>query len=184
MVPFDLMLLSDLSDSTSYKRMFLAVLLFSALRVSAGTPHGQIVHIEDGDLDGLVITMKRDECFGPCPVYSVSIHGDGTVVYEGSKYVKVEGKRDYKIPKTRVKELVREFYRIGFFSLKDSYTSLDKGNGLVEEVTDLPGTTTTITIGGRTKSVYNYYGGPKALERLEDKIDKISGSAKYVRRRT
>ena len=152
------------------------------INLLAPLPPAEPRQMRERDLAGVVITMKRDECYGPCPIYSVTIHGDGTVIYKGVKYVKVSGRRTFRIPKEKVRELVREFYKVEFLSMKDSYTALDKGNGIYEEASDLSGTTTSITIGGKTKRVYNYYGGPTALDDLEGKIDSISGVAKYVRR--
>jgi hypothetical protein len=133
-------------------------------------------------LTGVVITLERYECYGECPVYSISIRGDGTVVYKGKKFVKVKGERRYKIPKEKVAELVDKFYEIDYFSLEDEYTTVVDADGSVTVVTDLPGAQTSITIGGRTKRVYNYFGGPAALEELERQVDEITESVKYVRR--
>ncbi len=44
-----------------------------------------------------VITFHRHTCFGTCPDYSVTIRGDGTVVYQGNSDVKVLGLQSYKI---------------------------------------------------------------------------------------
>lgn len=154
-----------------------------ALSLTPTPPTAGQAKLDEGLLEKVVITLKRDRCFGSCPIYTLTICGDGTVEYEGIEFVRVKGKRSYKIPRQRVRELVVEFYRIDYFSLKDSYTSRDLGNGMVEEATDLPGTTTSIKIGDAHKSVYNYYGGPESLDRLEEKIDEVSGVARFVERR-
>ena len=125
---------------------------------------------------GLLVTMKRGNCFGGCPVYMVSIFGDGTVIYEGKDFVKVKGKRTHKISKNKVQRLIREFQRIHYFSLKDKYT--EDENGL--SFTDGRSTTTSIRLNGRSKEVYNYYGAPKSLERLEKMIDNITGVSKFI----
>ena len=128
------------------------------------------------------MTLDRSECFGPCPIYSISIHGDGTVIYHGKKYVSVVGKRVHKIPVDDVRKLIDEFNKLGYFSLKDEYTQVVNADGSITHVSDLPGTTTSIKIKRRKKTVYNYFGGPEALRKLERKIDEISQSARYVRR--
>ncbi len=40
-----------------------------------------------------VITLERTACFGACPVYTLSIYADGTVVYNGERFVDVEGEQ-------------------------------------------------------------------------------------------
>lgn len=160
------------------------VLLALALLASACVARTgeQANQIRESDLETVVITLERSACFGPCPIYTLSIQGDGTVTYDGKRFVKVEGRRTYKIPKSDVKKLVEQFYKIGYFSLKDEYTQVENPDGTVTVVTDLPTHTTSIAIGGRKKRVVNYFGGPESLRELENKIDEISRSAKYVRR--
>jgi hypothetical protein len=165
------------------KMKLLAVLVLtslSALPVGAARAQKSRPKFNERDLKTAVITLKRTACFGACPIYSVTIHGDGTVDYEGIRFVKVEGKRSYKISKKSVRDLVNEFYRINYFSFDDEYVSIKNPDGTETTVTDLPSCDTSITIGGKTKSVHNYVGGPKSLETLERKIDWVSGVAKYV----
>ena len=50
----------------------------------------------------VVIRLERTACFGECPVYSVAIDGDGNVVYEGAKFVRVVGRQTDRIPASRV----------------------------------------------------------------------------------
>jgi hypothetical protein len=157
-----------------------ALIILSALNATAATPQRRRARYSEKDLKTAVITLKRTPCFGACPIYSVTIYGNGTVVYEGERFVKVTGKRTHRISKASVRELVDEFFRIGYFSLRDEYVSVKNPDGTVTQVTDLPSRDTSITIGTRAKSVHNYYGGPESLARLERKIDKISGVAKYV----
>ena len=37
------------------------------------------------DTKGTVVRLERSECYGTCPSYSVEIHGDGSVEYEGKE---------------------------------------------------------------------------------------------------
>ena len=44
----------------------------------------------------VVITLERTACFGVCPVYKLTIYGDGRVLYDGIRFVRTEGpKNDY-----------------------------------------------------------------------------------------
>ena len=126
---------------------------------------------EPTDVKDVVITMERDSYISPS--YSLIIYGNGTVIYEGEINVHVTGKQVSQISQEKVKELVDEFYRIDYFSLNDSYTI---------PVMDLTRTTTSITINGKTKSVYNYGNeAPRKLVELENKIDEITNSSKWVK---
>lgn len=124
----------------------------------------------------VTITINRGTCRGICPVYSLAIYGDGTVVYEGEKFVRVTGRQVSKISQEKVKELIDEFYRINYFSLKDSYKEY--------VITDLDTVITSITINGKTKTIRHYRGdrnAPKELTTLEDKIDEIVNSSQWIK---
>lgn len=118
-------------------------------------------------IENAVITMERTPCFGFCPDYSLTIFGNGTVIYEGRNFVDTTGKQITSISKEQVRMLIDEFYRIDFFSLEDEYS---------DQVTDLPTTTTSIRIDNRFKQVMDYYGAPEQLKDLEDKIDEVTKS--------
>jgi hypothetical protein len=121
----------------------------------------------------VVITIERTACYGACPVYSLEITGDGTVTYQGRQFVRVIGKATATIPPEAVQQLVAEFERIHYFDLQNIYTA---------HITDLPTTTTSIRIGERFKKVVDRYGGPDELEKLEDRIDEVAGSDRWVKK--
>tara|TARA_Y100000310_G_C20468874_1_gene709003 strand:+ start:203 stop:694 length:492 start_codon:yes stop_codon:yes gene_type:complete len=129
-----------------------------------------------GDIGDVEITLERTACFGSCPVYKLRILGDGSVNYEGEKFVEVVGTRTIKIGESKVKELVDAFYKADYFSLKDSYVG-------GECATDHPYAMTSIVIGEVTKSVNNYHGcsSPDKLVDLEDKIDELVGSSGWIK---
>jgi Domain of unknown function (DUF6438) len=41
--------------------------------------------------DQIVITLEPTACFGPCPVYTLRITGEGRVDYTGTQAVRVAG---------------------------------------------------------------------------------------------
>ena len=124
------------------------------------------------DFSDVTIKLERTPCFGFCPAYSVLIYGNGTVNYNGMNFVETKGSKVYEISTDKVKELVTDIYETNYFSLKDRYE---------EQVTDLPSAITTVTIGGQTKSIYNYgNAGPQKLENLELKIDEITQSKTLI----
>ena len=103
---------------------------------------------------------------------TLTIYENGTVDYEGRNFVAVTGRQTSTIPQEDVRELVKHFYDIGYFSLEDEYAA---------QVTDLPTTTTSISIDGRFKKIVDYYGAPEKLRQLENKIDEIANSEVWVK---
>jgi hypothetical protein len=119
-----------------------------------------------------IVTMKRSGCYGTCPIYSLTIFGNGTVVYEGHRYVAIARIQTSTISKQEVRELVDHFYNIGYFSMENEYT----GN-----VGDIPTATTSIRVGERFKLVADTHGAPDRLKQLEDRIDNIADSDRWVK---
>lgn len=122
-----------------------------------------------------MISLERTLCYGRCPVYSITIYGDGTVRYEGKEHVNVKGSQARVINQERVRQLVAEFERVGYFSMNDAYTAY--------MITDAPSVITSITIDGRTKRVRHYLGdrtAPKELMFLENRVDEVAGSREWV----
>lgn len=123
------------------------------------------------NLSDIEITLERTACYGSCPVYSVTIFGDGTVIYDGKQYVRIEGKRIYDIPIEDVEKLVAEFYQVGYFSLDDKYDT---------PITDHPTIITSIRVGNETKTVSNYANSaPDRVHELEKNIDELTNSESY-----
>jgi hypothetical protein len=131
------------------------------------------------DAAGAVITLERAACFGTCPIYKLTLHGDGRVEYLGGQYVAVIGPRTGAISPAQVQELLAAFNRAGYARLADAYTA---------PATDLPSTITSLTLNGQTKTVNNYGGcvidfpgkAPQALCDLETQIDTVTQSAQWV----
>lgn len=126
--------------------------------------------------DELIIKLERTACFGKCPVYSLLIKGDGTVIYSGVDFVKIKGIQEAKISKDAVNRLITEFEKADYSSLKDSYTAFGKS--------DMPSVNTSISMGYMTKSVKHYHGdssAPKQLTDLENKIDEIVNTAQWIK---
>jgi hypothetical protein len=129
------------------------------------------------DFANVNITLSRGPCHGMCPVYSLEIDDNGGVIYRGYEYVKLTGEHTSSIPIPKVKELINKFYSSGFFELEDRYDQV--------RITDQPSAEISITIDGKTKSVYDYHGtfdSPKLekLRNLENTIDEITNSSQWV----
>jgi hypothetical protein len=137
---------------------------------------GENVMAQSKSKSEILITIERTSCFGSCPVYSAKIYADGTVVYKGTEFVKVKGKKQYNISQERIKTLIEEFQKINYFSLKDKYDADENGMS----ITDQPTTITSISLDGKQKSVVNYYCAPKELEKLEEKIESLANLDEFI----
>ena len=131
------------------------------------------------DLSQVVMRLERGQCHGSCPEYSVEIHGDGSVTYEGKSSVLVEGKLDWIIPHADVVALIDELQKAGYFKLKDEYSDGSFGG---------PHCKSLLTIANKTKSVSDGGGSackpnaptdkcvPDRVRAIHDAIDRYSGA--------
>jgi hypothetical protein len=167
------------------KKTSLLLTVLSLMFITDNSVFGQNEHrVNETAPSEITISMKRDgfPCgylpakkeLSNCPAYSIVIANDGMVIYEGIMGVKARGKRTFVIPTEQVKELVADFERIKFFDLQDKYTEKRLSDGSVRTIDHSNGTTITLKIGNKTKSVYNFYGAPEELTALQEKLDDIS----------
>jgi Domain of unknown function (DUF6438) len=128
------------------------------------------------DTKGTVVKLERTECYGTCPAYSVEIHGDGSVEYEGKAYVGKKGKQRAQIAPAALVALAARFEKAGFFHL-------DWADPCDLVATDHPTAKLTFTTGLRTRTIEDYHGNgcmPKVLRELEDEVDRVGGTARWV----
>ena len=127
------------------------------------------------DPQSVVIRIERGPCFGTCPVYRVTLYGDGTVRYDGKDHVSARGSQTAVIAPEKVKELAGEIERSGFFNLRDFYTEVS--------VTDAPTVVLYVAVDGKKKQVKHYLGdfkAPKTLETIETRIDEVAGTGRWT----
>lgn len=96
-------------------------------------------HLADCEL-----TLTRSMCFGYCPAYSVTMHGDGTVVYVGELHVATEGRAESRIDVNLLASILREMESIDF--VHHDHTCVGLG-------TDASSIRVTLRIGGSSRTV-------------------------------
>lgn len=129
---------------------------------------------QDEDAE-VAVTLERTACFGACPVYEVTIYTDGTVVFEGERFVEAEGRQTTIIEPEVVQQLVEGFEEAGYFEWDDEYTEMT--------VSDLPTIITSVTRDGVTKQITRYAGdsnAPVALPYLEAWIDLAAYTSQWT----
>ena len=154
----------------------------------SGRPEASVRPPVEYALADVEIGLERTVCFGTCPSYTLRIFGDGRVVYEGRKYVRVEGKQESTIDKSHVLNILHELYRVYFFDMQGHYEypeGITESDGIVRrslgKITDLPTQIVKVRIGAYEKQVSHYYGGPPELIELIDLIDLESGSEQWIK---
>ncbi|MDT5121699.1 MAG: hypothetical protein QOC96_1181 [Acidobacteriota bacterium] len=146
------------------KRLLLAsvLLLTSALVAVAQTPSAQ-------NKDQITeITLERTTCFGTCPNYTVTLRRDGTITYNGIRFVEMTG--TYQGQVYGFERLAQLITSAGYFNLKDNYS---------RPITDMPSTITSVVMNGKRKTITNYADtGPVELWGIEMAIDGMLKSAR------
>lgn len=135
--------------------------------------------LSEDDLKTLTIQLERSACYGVCPAYSVTIHGDGRVEYNGKSNVKETGAHEGQITTDKIRSLVLEFAKAKFWELDEDYS----GKKCKGYCTDMATAVTEIKAKGVTHRVKHYYGCggvPKPLFELESAIDKSANSEQWT----
>lgn len=73
------------------------------------------------------ISLHRSACYGSCPVYTVSVLGDGTVLYAGEEHVEVEGGQRALLAAADLSLLAGAFECAAFMFMKDRYFTTEDG---------------------------------------------------------
>ena len=121
-------------------------------------------HQKESERD-IRITLEHNGCAKTCPVYSVIINGDGTVLYKGLKNVKEIGKQEYEIPTDTITELNKFLFELYHGNIKTEYGSQDGAENTV---------IITIEFGNAIRIVNHDNSGPELLKQFEEKIEEIT----------
>jgi hypothetical protein len=127
----------------------------------------------------LMIVLERTDCFTWCSAYTLTIYGDGRVVYVGAENVKIVGEATGRIDPEAIVKVLGRFEALRFFDLRDQYS---RGAGCKGRRTDMPFATVTLSMHGRVKRVeHDLSCVLPELEELEGTIDREARSQKWVR---
>jgi hypothetical protein len=171
----------------AFQRLFMVsflVLGFSVLVIKSLATQGtdktpDLTSLSDADLKTVTIQLERIGCYGTCPAYSVTIHDDGRIEYNGKSHVKATGTREGQVTIGRIRGLVLEFAKAKFWELDEDYS----GKKCKGYCTDMATAITELKVRGATHRVKHYYGCggvPKSLFELESAIDKAANSEQWT----
>ena len=126
-------------------------------------------------LSAVSIQLSRSQCYGSCPSYVVTLRGEGSVSFHGEAFVSIPGDHSAQIPIQSFVALLDQFRAGNFLAFRNSYRT---------GWTDLPTYCLSVKIGNQVKVVKDYggewMGMPAAVTELEDAVDRVSGSARWV----
>jgi len=121
------------------------------------------------------IKLSRSGCYGWCPDYTVTLHGNGWVEFSGNFYTNVTGTHVYTVSPGDVAALVERLRADDIWSMAGNWV----GNG-----SDAPRYSLDITIGGQTRHFEDYFGRqlgmPQALSDAMDDIDRASRTDNWI----
>ena len=126
------------------------------------------------------LRMTRSACYGICPSYSLTIHADGGVDYEGSGHVAAGGPQHGQADAQALARLRAELSDPAF-NLWGDYVRGAPACG--PWATDMPGVSIEAYVGGRWRHIHHNLGcrdAPAALRRLEQDIDEAAGSSRWT----
>jgi hypothetical protein len=74
---------------------------------------------------GPSISLTRTSCLGPCPDYTLTIHADGYVEYDGRHFVATAGAATGQIEQVEADRMFERLQAVDFFHLEDCADKLD-----------------------------------------------------------
>lgn len=144
----------------------------------------------------LTVKMERISWSGKT-MYKVEIQPDGKVVFEGTEYTKTKGKTESKLEKEKMEQLLTEIETSDFFSLDSAYSY--KSKNCASALTHYDWVKIHIKLNGQEKTIDHDLGCfdisyaelreetnrkdkifPQKLYKLENKIDEIVGTKRWV----
>ena len=130
-------------------------------------PNSQTQSAQDKD-QITEVTLERTSCFETCPDYKVTLQRDGTIIYEGRRFVQMMGtyKGEAYYGFDRLAQLI---LAQKYFDMKDKYS---------RPITDMPSAITSVVRAGKRKTIVDYAEtGPIELWGVEMAIDGILKNA-------
>jgi len=173
------MVTSRLSNSFWFVLIILSIVVAAAFALARQQATQQVSNYTDADLKDLLISLERTSCYGNCPAYKLTIHGDGRVEYEGTANVKVTNKKEGHVQPGDLKKILAAFDKANYFSIKP-YTD---DTCTCTLCTDMPTAITEIRAKEKSHRVEHYYGcrcAPRELWEVEQEIDRVVGTEQWT----
>jgi hypothetical protein len=127
---------------------------------------------EQAPKGGALAALYRGACLGRCPEYQVEVYPDGEVIFRGKRNVATVGEARGRLSEEQLAQLARLFELANFGAFEGRYENLD--------TSDLP--LVIVAYRGRlVRHAHGDSGAPVELTRLEDALDELLGTSRWVR---
>jgi hypothetical protein len=131
----------------------------------------------DRSIDDLTLTLTRTACFGPCPVYTLSVFNDGSAQFDGLAFTDIEGVAVTRLSGEQMAAIADEIVDSNFFQYKVD-------DQCVVFATDHPSVKLEILWHGRTRSADVNVGCEKRMTdpipHLSNRIDEIVNTMQWI----
>lgn len=129
-------------------------------------------------LDTLV-QMERTICFGTCPAYTLTIHKNGEVTFNGKEFVEYKEIATGEMSQEKLDNLIEKINDSPFMEMPSSPEC-------ETQYTDMPSVFLTIKLDGKRNSLSHYHGckgfeHEEELYDLEEAIDSLAGVKKWIK---
>lgn len=125
------------------------------------------------ELGDFSVTLERIGCLGACPDYTVTISGNGAVLYEGRSYVHAKGVRRNRISVFAVQQIIQTLRDEEFFHWNE-----DTGRCV-----DAPEIHITARLNGQEKQVRQGCSPSEKVLHLAREIETTSGAKRWIGRK-
>lgn len=139
----------------------------------------------------LTITLKKSDPHGQSSAYNLTVQPDGKVLFEGGLGTKIKGNVEEQLSQSKINQLIDEIVKANFFSLDDNYTPESKNCPWY--MLDSPTIILFVKLNKKEKTITHYLGCgeqnefktnlksfPKQLDDLENKIDEIVETKRWI----
>jgi hypothetical protein len=129
----------------------------------------------------LEVTLERSPCMGMCPTYTVTIHGDGLVTWNGIANVEATGQRTGHVTRKQLGELDRTLAAIRFFDLDNQGNLPSPRTFKFSMCTDTSHAIVTVKRGAKLHRVDDPQCGDELpVEQLELLIDRLANTRRWI----
>jgi hypothetical protein len=118
------------------------------------------------------VEVRRTQCFGTCPAYTVRVRGDGQIAWQGENFVQLKGAASGRVDPREALLMIGKFRAAGMWSLCEKYD---------RNITDVPTTITTVHIGAQERVVFDRANGaPDWLRDLGREVDALADTHRWI----
>lgn len=147
---------------------FLAFITAIALSIS-GCKTPKVANSNSANTDKVVLKMERTGCYGRCPIYQVTIHGNGLLEYNAVRFTEKDGQYTATLSKDDLRSVLDAAQSAKLFDMADKYP-VNR-----QPPVDVPSCIVTYTEKDKVKKIVDYrmMDTPDALTKLEKLVDEV-----------